>query len=109
MTVKRFEILSKEFFGNDPGDIVRVEFEDDDNLYYTDGFGRSCYVEKSTKGKDWKWAGKFEEDIKLVMGDNSREYLDTELEDVARDIKSWIDKQQDDGKFKFKIILEVVE
>ena len=33
-------------FGNDAGDLVRVEDVDEANVYYTDGFDRWCYLER---------------------------------------------------------------
>ena len=38
-------------FGNDPGDIVEILEITDNEIYYDDGFGRYCYLEKSEENK----------------------------------------------------------
>lgn len=43
-------------FGNDYGDIVKIQMIDElGNVYYDDGFGRWCYLRKNEEGKIWKW------------------------------------------------------
>jgi hypothetical protein len=42
-------------FGNDEGDTVKISSETDEEIYYTDGFGRWCYLLKKDEGKDFEW------------------------------------------------------
>ena len=50
----RIEFLV-DMYGNSAGERVWIEAEDGDNLYYTDGFERWCYVEKSLAGTEYKY------------------------------------------------------
>lgn len=45
-------------YGNDSGDIVLVEYEDETYLYYTDGFDRPSYIEKSLLYETFEYTDK---------------------------------------------------
>ena len=49
----KIEFLSNTF-GCGIGKTTRVVAEDKDNIYYYDGFGRWCYLEKSLENEVWK-------------------------------------------------------
>ena len=49
----RIEFLENTF-GNDIGDRLRVVLETNTEIYYYDGFGRYCYLEKSEEGIAYK-------------------------------------------------------
>lgn len=44
-----------DMYGNAAGDRVWVEEMDDANIYYTDSFGRWCYLEKALEGVEFKY------------------------------------------------------
>ena len=52
--IARIEFLS-DMYGNAAGERVWIESEDENNLYYTDGFDRWCYVEKFREGSEFKY------------------------------------------------------
>lgn len=50
----RIEFLV-DMYGNTAGERVWVEEMDDANIYYTDNFGRWCYLEKTLEGVEFKY------------------------------------------------------
>lgn len=59
MKKSRIKFLQSTF-GNDVGDIVTIQHEENDEIYYNDGFRRYCYLLKSEEGIVYKYipAGK---------------------------------------------------
>lgn len=51
---RRIRIL-EQTLGNDPGDVVQVQEETEDEVYFYDSFGRWCYLPKSSRGILWEW------------------------------------------------------
>lgn len=52
--IARIEFLC-DMYGNASGDHVWIEEIDDENIYYTDGFGRWCYLAKALDGVEFKY------------------------------------------------------
>ena len=50
----RIEFLA-DTYGNAAGDRVWIEAIDDKNIYYTDSFGRWCYLEKTLEDIEFKY------------------------------------------------------
>ena len=47
--------LLVDTYGNSAGDRVLVEGDDEKNIYYTDSFGRWCFLEKALEGVEFKY------------------------------------------------------
>lgn len=52
---KRRFVLLKDTFADSEGDILTAEEETDNAIYYTDGFDRWSYLNKSEEGDIWVW------------------------------------------------------
>ena len=46
-------LLLKDTFGDRVGSIIEIEEETENEIYYTDGFDRWVYLNKSDEGVDW--------------------------------------------------------
>jgi hypothetical protein len=46
--VTLYIVFLRGTFGNSEGDVVPVEESDSENVYYTDGFDRWCYMERTS-------------------------------------------------------------
>lgn len=55
----RIEFLQSTY-GNDKGDIVEVQQENDTEIYYYDSFRRWCYLLKSEEGTTYRYIPKGE-------------------------------------------------
>jgi len=53
----RIEFLTPGF-GNSAGDIVKVVYETEKEVYYYDGFRRYCYLNKSEEGTEYRYIPK---------------------------------------------------
>ena len=54
MTIK-IRIISDNFCGNEYGDIITIEYFDDDSLFYSDRFDRYCFVERYKEEIDFEY------------------------------------------------------
>ena len=45
----------KDFFCNSEGEKAKIQHETDKEIYYNDGCGRYCWVEKSAVGIDFEY------------------------------------------------------
>lgn len=51
---KYIEFLNNTAY-NVVGEIVEIEYEEDDDLYYTDAMNGWSYIEKESEGKDFRY------------------------------------------------------
>lgn len=100
---KHFRLL-KDMAYNSAFDVIRVVYDDEDDLYYYDGADRYCYIEKSAEGKEWEY---YEAKPVLFVdyGGSVSEYLDEEVDAAIREISTWVGDNVDFENMKVTITI----